>query len=151
MIRRVPLPLESKLAGEAIDNASHPPSLQLPLGFSRPLAWELANLIRVAYGDFDKYDKQQDLDNLIQVGDTLWLPPNLTYDPIDHFWLQHASDDPIDSGETDAGPIGDSTAYKVLDVFTIWHLTQAFYRNQKSIDLDSRWRGTWLTEARKLI
>jgi len=118
MIRPVPLPLESKLAGEAIDNASHPPSLQLPPGFSRPLAWELANLIRVAYGDFDKYDKQQDLDNLIQVGDTLWLPPNLTYDPIDHFWLQHANDELIDSDETDAGPIGDSTSYKVLDVFT---------------------------------
>ncbi|MCX5953872.1 MAG: lipase family protein [Cyanobacteria bacterium] len=118
MIRTVHLPRESKLAAEAIDNTNHPPSLQLPPGFSRPLAWELANLIRVAYGDFDKYDKQQDLGNLIQVGDTLWLPQNLTYDPIDYFWLQHSNDEPIDSDETDAGPIGDSTAYKVLGVFT---------------------------------
>lgn len=89
--------------------------LQAPQGFDASLAWELANLIRIAYGDYERFDHQNDGDNLIQEGDSVWLPAEATRGIAEHFWLKHEHDE---QDYEDSAAIKDASHYRVLAVFT---------------------------------
>ncbi len=117
MIRSIAVPLEGKLAAESIKHASHAANPSLPIGFDRGLAWELANLVRIAYSDYTRYDQQQELANLIQIGDRLWLPTEASGTTIDRFWLSSAGEDPSKDPAT-AAQLDEATAYTVIDVLT---------------------------------
>ena len=117
MIRSVAIPLEGKLAAEAIEHVSAAPTPPLPAGFDRELAWTLANLVRIAYSDYSRYDQQKDQGNLIQTGDRLWLPADASHAPIDHFWLANENEDPSTDPATTALP-GAASAYTVIDILT---------------------------------
>lgn len=117
MIRCVAVPLEGKLAAEAVERASHTPATTLPAGFDRELAWTLANLVRIAYSDYSRYDQQKERENLVQIGDQIWLPAGSSQAPIDQFWLTRAAED--SSTQPDAGAqLSGATAYTVVDVLT---------------------------------
>lgn len=117
MIRCIGLPQEAKLAAESIEHASHAATPSLPTGFAHPLAWELANLVRIAYSDYTRYDQQKDLANLIQVGDQIWLPSQARSTTIDRFWLSSGEENPSTDAPT-AAEIGNGTPYTVVDIFT---------------------------------
>lgn len=118
MIHSVALPIEETLIAEAIQK-SHGTikALRIPQGFQKSLAWELANLVRIAYGDYEKFDHQNDRDGLIQEGDTIWLPRGGDSGLINHFWLQPVDQDCAPGDEEAKNPDG-GVPYKVLAVFT---------------------------------
>lgn len=116
MLRRVALPTEETLIAEAIQKGHGTiQSLQAPQGFDKELAWELANLIRISYGDYEKYDHKNDRDNLLQVGDIIWLPLGGVHGLVDHFLLSHGQQDP---SPEEINQLQDAIPYKVLAVFT---------------------------------
>jgi triacylglycerol lipase len=117
MPRTVSLPMEETLIAEAIQKGHgtiH--CLRAPEGFDKNLAWELANLIRIAYGDYEKFDHNNDPAGLIQEHDTIWLPPEGVNGLVKHFWLSRARED-HSSGE-DLAVVKEAIPYKVLAVFT---------------------------------
>lgn len=107
MIHSVALPIEETLIAEAIQK-SHGTiqALRIPQGFQKSLAWELANLVRIAYGDYEKFDHQNDRDGLIQEGDTIWLPRGGDGGLINHFWLQPVDQDCAPGDEEAKNPDG---------------------------------------------
>ncbi|MFM7236794.1 MAG: lipase family protein [Cyanobium sp.] len=118
MIHSIELPIEETLSAEAIQKSNgNVQALRMPQGFKKNLAWELANLIRIAYGDYEKFDHQNRQDYLIQEGDSIWLPQAGDSGLANHFWLQHADPNRAPS-EEEAETIEGGIPYKVLAVFT---------------------------------
>lgn len=117
MIRIIAVPLEGKLAAESIEHASHAATPCLPAGFDHALAWKLANLVRIAYSDYTRYDQQKELANLIQIGDRLWLPAEASSTAIDRFWLSSGNEDPSTDQAT-AMQLKAATPYTVVDILT---------------------------------
>lgn len=117
MIRSIAVPLEGKLATEAIEHASHAATPSLPAGFDHALAWKLANLVRIAYSDYTRYDQRKELENLVQIGDRLWLPREASSTAVDHFWLSSGAEDPRTDPET-ATQLGEATPYTVVNALT---------------------------------
>lgn len=116
MPKRIPLPVEKKLMAEAAQKSHGSIEfLQAPQGFDKNLAWELANLVRIAYVDYERFDHDHDGDDLIQEHDSIWLPAEANTGLADHFWLKHAKGNQED---TNSSSIKDAIHYKVLAVFT---------------------------------
>lgn len=117
MIQSIALPIEETLIAEAIKKSQGSiQCLQFPQGFQKDLAWELANLIRIAYGDYERFDHKQDLNNLIQEHDTIWLPAVATSGIADQFWLSRGKDE--SSSAEQAPSMQGAIPYEVLATFT---------------------------------
>jgi len=118
MIHPVALPIEETLLAEAIRKSHGTVQvLRTPEGFNKSLAWELANLIRIAYGDYEKFDHQNDPEGLIQEGDSIWLPADGESGLVRNFWLKRGHQDDGLSEEYAKATEG-GIPYKVLAVFT---------------------------------
>lgn len=118
MIQSIPLPTEESLSSESLQTSGRTiPVLTAPAGFDREEAWLLANLVRVAYNDYERFDHQDNLANLLQIGDTLWLPAEASHSIAANFHLMHSQPDrPINEAEKQI--VAEAKAFKIMSIFT---------------------------------
>ncbi|MEY4352046.1 MAG: hypothetical protein RLZZ609_287 [Cyanobacteriota bacterium] len=118
MIQSIPLPTEESLSSESLQTCGRTiPVLSAPAGFDREEAWLLANLVRVAYNDYERFDHQDHLPSLLQIGDTLWLPAEAGHSIVTNFYLMHSQPDRL-INEAEKQAIAQAKAFKVSAIFT---------------------------------